>query len=97
MLRAAPEGTVVEVRVVPRAAKSRLSGVRGGALLVHLAAPPVDGAANAALLTMLSDVLGVPRRAVTVIRGDAARRKAVLVTGLSPADVHARLALAPTS
>jgi len=96
MLRAAPEGTIVEVRVIPRAGRSRLSGVRDGALLVHLAAPPVDGAANAALLAMLSDVLGIPRRAVTVIRGETARRKAVLVAGLSPGDVHARLALTPT-
>lgn len=97
MLRAAPDGTIVEVRVVPRAGKSKVSGVRDGAVLVHLAAPPVDGAANAALVVLLAEALGVPRRAVTLTRGDTARRKAVLVAGLSPADVRTRLALPLTS
>lgn len=91
MLRDAPGGTVVDVRVIPRAARSALAGEREGALLVRLAAPPVDGAANAALIEVLADAFGVPRRSVSIVHGDKARQKRVLVAGVRPADLAARL------
>jgi uncharacterized protein len=95
MVREGPGGTVVEVRVIPRASKSALAGERNGALLVRLAAPPVDGQANAALVAFLADTLGVAKRAVTIVHGDTARQKRVLVTGMTPADVAARLTPRP--
>lgn len=95
MVREGPGGTVVEVRVIPRAAKSSLAGQRDGALLVRLAAPPVDGQANAVLVAFLAAALGVPRRTVSIVHGDKARQKRVLVTGLTPADVAARLTPRP--
>lgn len=91
MVREGHGGTVVEVRVIPRAARSALAGERDGALLVRLKAAPVDGQANAALVEFLAGVLDVPRRALSIVHGDKARQKRVLVAGLRPEQVTARL------
>ena len=58
---------------------------------MRLNAPPVDGQANAALVEFLAGVLGVPRRALSIVHGDKARQKRVLVAGLRPEQVAARL------
>jgi uncharacterized protein len=76
-------GVLIDVRVIPRAGRSGLAGTRDGALLVRLNAPPVDGAANAELIEVLANTLGVPKRAVTLVAGDRSRRKRVRVSGLS--------------
>jgi uncharacterized protein YggU (UPF0235/DUF167 family) len=68
-----------------------VKGVREGALEVALRSPPVDGAANDELVETLAEVLDVPRRAVTVLRGASSRGKSVAVAGLSPEEVRARL------
>jgi uncharacterized protein (TIGR00251 family) len=78
------------VRLVPRAAADRIDGVRDGALVIRVAAPPVDGAANAALRRLLSGVLGVRLDAVEIVSGATARRKVVRVTGVAAADLVAR-------
>ena len=89
------EGAVrVEVQAKPRARHSRVQSVREGALVVQLAAPPVDGAANEELVTTLASVLGVPRRDVVLVRGDTSRNKMVEVRGLSAQEVGMRLARA---
>jgi uncharacterized protein (TIGR00251 family) len=82
----------LEVRAKPRAKKSAIVGVRDGVLHVSLAAPPVDGAANAELVTLLADALLVPRSRVRIARGEGGRNKLVAVTGISEGDVRARLA-----
>jgi uncharacterized protein (TIGR00251 family) len=82
---------IVGVRVMPRARRSAVDGERGGAILVRLAAPPVDGAANDALVTFLAGALGVPRRQVTIVSGGKSRHKRVEVAGLDEADVRRRL------
>ena len=92
MVSAAAGGTLLDVRVLPRAPRSSVAGVRDGALLVRLAAAPVDGEANAALLVLLADALDVPRRAITLVAGERARRKRLRIDGLSPEAVRARLA-----
>jgi uncharacterized protein YggU (UPF0235/DUF167 family) len=92
-LRAAPGGTLLPVRVIPRAARTGLDGVAAGALRVRLTAPPVDGAANAALIAYLAGLLAVPKSAISVASGVTARQKTLLVEGLAPAEVRARLAL----
>jgi uncharacterized protein len=84
------DGIIIDVRVIPRAGKSGLSGTRDGALLVRLAAPPVDGAANAALIEVIADALDVPRRAVTIVAGEKSRQKRVHVEGVSAADATRR-------
>jgi uncharacterized protein YggU (UPF0235/DUF167 family) len=58
---------------------------------VALTAPPVDGAANAALVAFLADALGVPQRAVTVVRGATGRNKQVRVEGVGPEAILALL------
>ena len=81
-----------EVHARPRARKSAVTGVRLGALVVQLAAPPVEGAANAALIAMLAEVLGVPRRDLSLALGASSRAKVVEVRGLAEDEVRARLA-----
>ena len=80
---ATDRGVVLQVRVIPRAARSTVDGLRNGALLVRLSSPPVDGAANAALIDLLSSVLGVPRRDVRIVSGDRSRDKRVEVDGIT--------------
>ena len=87
-----PGETILLVRVIPRARRSELSGVRNGALLVRLSAAPVDGAANEALRTLLAGVLGVPLRGVAIVSGERSREKRVRVSGLTPAALRQRLA-----
>jgi uncharacterized protein (TIGR00251 family) len=80
-----------EVHAKPRAKKSRLVGERGDALEIALAAPPVDGAANEELVRFVARLLGVPRRQVTLVRGETSREKLVAVSGLSLAELTALL------
>ncbi|MCC7538481.1 MAG: YggU family protein [Deltaproteobacteria bacterium] len=75
------DGVTFEVRVVPRASRTAVAGEHDGALKVAIAAPPVDGAANAALVAWLADALDVPKRAVSIVRGETGRSKVVRVLG----------------
>ena len=83
-LRATADGTLLPVRVVPRAGRSGVDGVVEGALRVRLTAPPVEGAANAALIACLADLLGLPKSAVTLAAGATSRHKTLLLQGLAP-------------
>ena len=71
------------VRVQPRASRSEIAGLHGTALRVRLQAPPVDGAANEALVAFLAESLGVPRRAVRIVAGASSRQKIVDVHGVA--------------
>ena len=68
-----------------------MAGERDGALLVRLAAPPVEGAANDALIEFLSDALRLPRRDIRIVSGERSRRKRVAIAGMTPAQVRAIL------
>lgn len=92
MFRPTPTGVLIDVRVVPRSGRSGLAGTRDGALLVRLNAAPVEGAANAELVEVIADALGVPKRAVTIVAGERSRTKRVSVEGVS--EHHAAAALA---
>jgi len=67
------------LHVQPGAARTEVAGTHGDALKVRLAAPPVDGKANAELLRFLAEVFGVPRRNVTLVRGETSRAKVVRI------------------
>lgn len=82
---------ILRVRVTPRAGRTAVGGMRGEALLVRLAAAPVDGAANEALVEFLADLLGLPKRNLTIVAGRRSREKQLAVAGLSPAQLHQRL------
>lgn len=82
------------VHAKPRAKKSAVLGVANEELDMALAAPPVDGAANEELVRALANVLGLPKRAIVLVRGESSRHKLVEVSGLGLADLLTRLGLA---
>lgn len=71
------------IHVVPRARETAVAGRHGDAIRIRVAAPPVDGAANAELVRFLAERLGVPRAAVRIASGAASRRKTVEVLGVT--------------
>lgn len=88
--KAAPECTLT-LYCQPGARQTRLVGWHGGLPKVQLSAPPVDGAANAALLAWLAERTGLPKRAVTLISGTTARTKRVRLNGVDAAQALAAL------
>jgi uncharacterized protein (TIGR00251 family) len=81
------------VRVLPRSSKNEIRQ-EGDIYKVHLTAPPVDGAANEALLKLLSERLGVARRSLHIVQGASARQKIIQIdeqTGLTDAEIASRL------
>ncbi len=89
-------GARLRVWVKPRASKSRVVGVREGNLAVAVAAPPVDGEANAELTQFLAKTLGVARTAVSVLSGESSRTKLLVVRGVDAATVRRMLGAAIT-
>jgi uncharacterized protein (TIGR00251 family) len=84
-------GAVLDVLVQPRASRSRVVGEHDGRVKIQLAAPPVDGEANAALLAFLAEALRVKRADVALLAGEAGRRKRVRVAGVTAAAASAAL------
>jgi uncharacterized protein (TIGR00251 family) len=84
-------GVAFEVRVQPRASRTEVAGTHGEAVKIRLAAPPVEGAANAALAAFLAKQLGVSKSAVRIVKGERGRNKVVEVDGVTRADVQALL------
>lgn len=70
---------LVDIHVMPNAARTEIQGLHDGALKVRLHAPPVDGKANDALQAWLAETLGVPKSAVVLLRGASSRRKQLKV------------------
>ena len=86
------EDTVrLAVKVQPRASKNEIGEVLGDELKIKVTAPPVDAAANEALVRFLAEKLDCPGRSVQLVRGQTSRHKIVLVHGMAAADVVARL------
>jgi uncharacterized protein (TIGR00251 family) len=79
------------VKVIPGASRDEICGWLGETLKVKLFAPPVDGRANDALVEFLAETLGLPRRAVALVRGEIARQKLVRIDGLALEEVKRRL------
>ena len=88
MIRSTASGAEIDVRVIPRAKITAVDGERDQAVLVRLAAPPVDGAANDELIRYFSTLFGLPRRAVRIVSGERGRRKRVAVDGLGADSVR---------
>lgn len=78
------------VRLVPRGGVDRIDGIVDGALRVRVAAPPVGGAANEALLRLVADALDLPRSRLQLAAGASSRRKVIQVDGLDPAVLRSR-------
>ncbi|MDA1240604.1 MAG: DUF167 domain-containing protein [Chloroflexi bacterium] len=79
------------VRLTPRASREGVTGERDGVWQVRVTAPPVDGAANEALLRLLAKRLRAPRSTLRIAIGDTARTKVIEVEGLDVADARERL------
>src|SRR5690242_15200336 len=86
-------GVSIRVHVAPRASANRVLGMHDGALKVALTAPPVEGAANKALVEFLAKRLGVPKSAVELMSGETSRRKVVRVLGINREDALRLLVL----
>ncbi|WP_242395671.1 DUF167 domain-containing protein [Anaeromyxobacter oryzisoli] len=78
-------GVVLEILVQPRASRTRVVGEHDGRLKIQLAAPPVEGEANAALVEFLAGALRARKADVAIVRGDTGRRKTVRVAGVTAA------------
>ncbi|MFZ5446176.1 MAG: DUF167 domain-containing protein [Myxococcota bacterium] len=91
-LKEVPGGVELVVLVQPRASRTKVVGEHDGRLKIALAAPPVDGEANAALVEFLSDELGVRKADVSLLDGDTSRRKRLAVRGVTAADAATKLA-----
>lgn len=78
-LQATHDGCRLAVHVMPQARRTQVDGWHDGALRIRLAAPPVDGRANAALAAFIATELGLPRRAVQLLRGAATRHKQIAI------------------
>jgi uncharacterized protein (TIGR00251 family) len=83
----AESSATLSVRIQPRASKNEIIRREGGGLKIRLTAPPVDGAANEALVRFLSGELGVARSRVEIVSGHTSRDKIIRIDGLSSEDV----------
>lgn len=92
LLTQAGPDVLLAVRVQPRAARDEVAGRRGETLSLRLTAPPVGGAANAACLAFLADLLAVPRRRLRLVAGLQSRTKTIRIADATVARVAARLA-----
>jgi uncharacterized protein (TIGR00251 family) len=77
----------LDVRVIPRARKTECAGFRDDVLVIRVAAPPVEGAANDALIEFFAATLRVPRRAVRILSGARGRQKRVAIEGVTRQDI----------
>lgn len=87
------DGLRLRVRVHPRSSRDRVSGPHGDALKISVTAPPVDGAANDAVIDALADWLGVSRRMVSVVQGASGRNKVIEVRTDAPDELLGRIRL----
>jgi uncharacterized protein (TIGR00251 family) len=90
-IRAEPDGVTLFVKAQPRANTNEVVGVLGPELRIKITAPPVDSAANEALVRFLAETLGLAKSQVQLVRGATARHKAVKIFGLTEAEVKQRL------
>jgi len=81
----------LNVRLTPRSAKTEIRGFLGDVLQVRVTAAPVEGRANEALIRLLAERLGVPRRAIRVVAGHTSREKLLAIDGLNGDEVRRRL------
>lgn len=91
-LKAQGDGVLLSIKVQPRASKNEIGEVMGAELKVKVTAPPVDSAANEAVLRLLAEVLECPRGGVQLVRGNTSRHKQILILKMTLDAVAAKLA-----
>jgi uncharacterized protein (TIGR00251 family) len=90
-LRLQSDGLLLSVKLQPRASVNEIAEPLGNELRIKVTAPPVDAAANEALLRLLAETLDCPRGRVELVRGHTSRHKVVKLHGLSPEIARAKL------
>lgn len=93
MIESTKGGVRLHLFIQPKSSKNEVVGPHNGEIKVKLTAPPVDGRANECLIEFMSDLFGIPKRDVHLIRGDTGRHKVVELTGLKEAQVRETLQL----
>ena len=83
-IRETSGGTLLSVKLQPRASKNEIGAAFGDELKIKVTAPPADAAANQALVELLAEKLGCPRGKVELIRGHTSRHKTVMLHGFTP-------------
>ncbi|MGI5920696.1 MAG: DUF167 domain-containing protein [Syntrophomonadaceae bacterium] len=86
-----PQGVRIEVKVQPRSSRNLIAGEQDGVLKIKLTAPPVDGEANEALIVYLSGLLGVPKRDISLIKGETSRNKLIEISGINKEQLLAKV------
>jgi uncharacterized protein len=86
-LRKAAGGTLLSVKLQPRASQNEICGLLGGELKINVTAPPVDAAANQALVELLAERLGCACSRIELVRGNTSRHKTLMLHGFTPAQV----------
>ena len=84
-------GICLAVKIHPRAPRNEIGPPLGNEIKIKVTAPPVEGAANEALIRFLAETLGCPRSAVQIVRGQTSRHKTVAIAGVGAAEALARL------
>jgi len=79
--------TIIKIKVIPRASRTEIAGKENDLYRVKLTDPPVAGKANKALVALLSDKLGIPKREIEIVSGKTGRLKTVRIKGMSEAGV----------
>lgn len=87
-LKEHPEGTLLFIKAQPRASRNEIGEAVGPELKIKVTAPPVDSAANRAIIEFLAETLGCGKSAVQLIRGETSRHKTVLLRGFKPEQVE---------
>lgn len=90
-LKAHKNGVLLYLHVQPRASKTELVGLHGDALKIRIQAPPVDSAANEAILRFLADKLSLPLSRLSIVAGETARKKTVLLSNCNAEAIQAAL------
>jgi len=90
-LRAQSDGVLLSVKLQPRASANEIGQALGNELRIKVTAPPVDAAANEALLKLLAQQLHCPRNRVDIVRGRTSRHKVVKLHGIAPEEAAAKL------
>lgn len=83
--------SLLKLHVTPRGSKNEVTGWRDDTLCVKITAPPVEGAANSAIVKFIADSLGVRKSQVELVSGEKSREKVLKITGISDSDIRARL------
>jgi uncharacterized protein (TIGR00251 family) len=86
--KGAVESITLSIRIQPRASKNEIAWMENGGLKIRLTSPPVDGAANEALIRFLADTLSITRSQVEIVRGHTSRDKIVRISGVGKADAE---------